>query len=142
MGIAYRYVETASLIVTIWDGEITSAQWTDLALRQVNDPDWSQARRRLTDTRTADTSSITDADAHAISAIYQQANANGRAVRLAIVAHHGRGIAQQVEHSLNTPGVTAIVFNDIDIATRWLSVDTDDAFATIHDLRRELRDPR
>jgi hypothetical protein len=139
MGIAHRYVETADLIVTIWHGQVTSAQWADHARRQVSDPNWSQARKRLTDTTTADTSILTDVDARAIAAIYQPASASVRGVRHAIVAHHNREIAQQPELNLDAPGVTAIVFNAVAIATTWLSVDTDEVLATIDDLRRELR---
>jgi len=139
MGIAYRYVEGASLIVTVWDGRVTSGEWADLARRQADDPAFLLARRRLTDARTADASSIAD-DALAVSAMFEPADTNVGGVRLAVVTNYSREIAQQAEAGRDARGVTTIVFNDIDTATAWLDVDTDIASAAIRDLRKELPD--
>jgi hypothetical protein len=137
MGIAYRYVEGANLIVTVWDGRVTSGEWADLARRQANDPTFLLARRRLTDARTAEASSIAG-DALAISGMFQPADTNVGGVRLAVVTNYSREIAQQAEHSRDARGVTTIVFNNIATATAWLDVDTDITSATIRDLHEQL----
>ena len=142
MAIAHRYIDTENLIVIVWDGTVTAAEWADAVRRQIVDPNWSQARRRLIDARTADTSGLRPADAGAISVILQRADANVAAVRLAIVASHGREIARYAENRLDTPGLTTIVFNDIATANAWLGVDAHSVLEALSDLRRELRDPR
>jgi hypothetical protein len=141
MGVAYQYVEDADLIVTIWDGRVTSAEWTDLTRRQATDANFARARRRLADARTADVSSITD-DALEISAIYQPADTNVGDVRLAIVTNYSRELAKRTEHSRDARDVTAIVFNSIHTATAWLDVDIDIVSAAIRDLRDDLPDNR
>ena len=142
MGTANRYVEAANVFVTVWDGKVTPAEWADVARRQVVDPNWSRAQRRLTDARTADTSAITDDDANEISTVYQRADAEFGGVRIAFVANHTRDMAQLVGRSLAGNGVTTIVFYDLDTASAWLDVDAQVVSATVHDLRQELRGPQ
>jgi hypothetical protein len=142
MATTYRYIEAASVFVTVWDGKVTAAEWADVARRQVVDPNWSRAKRRLTDARTADTSAITDDDANEISTVYMRDNAEFAGVRIAFVANHSRDVAQLVERALAGNGVTTIVFYDLDTASAWLDVDTQVVSATVHDLRQELRRPQ
>ena len=139
MATAYRYVEAANVFVTVWDGMVTAAEWGDVARRQVVDPNWSRAQRRLTDARTADTSAITDDDANGISTVYMRADAEFSGVRIAFVANQSRDVAQLVEGALAGKGVTTIVFYDLDTASAWLGVDTKVVSTTVHDLRQELR---
>lgn len=141
MGIASRHIPVADVIVTVWDGRVTSAELTDLARRQVIDSEWSHCRKRITDARTADTSAFTADDAYMISAIYEPGNVNMGSVKLAILTSQSPEIAQWAEHSFDTRGITAIVFNDAETASVWLSVDADTVLATIRDLRHELRNP-
>jgi hypothetical protein len=141
MGSAYRYIPVADVIVTVWDGRVTSAELTELALRQVVDSDWSHCRKRITDARTADTSGFTADDAHTICAIYEPGNANMASVKLAILSSRSPEIAQWAERSLDGRGISAIVFNDAETASAWLSVDADTVLTTIRHLRHELRDP-
>jgi hypothetical protein len=138
MGIAYRYVEGANLIVTVWDGRVTSAEWTDLACRQADDSTFLRARRRLTDARTANVSNLAD-NALAISARFQ-GNIGG--VRLAVVTNFSREIAHKAENSPDARDITSIAFNNIETATAWLDVDTDIVSAAIRLLHGVLRDQR
>jgi hypothetical protein len=138
MRIAYRYVEAANLLVTILDGDVAAAEVLEFAHRQVADPNFSRAQRRLTDARTAGRCAITDDDSDAISAIYRAAVANVR-VKQAIVGGNGAAPSRSTDGS-HTNGVTTIMFNDIDTAIAWLDLGSDTVLATITDIRSELRD--
>ena len=139
MGIAHRYVEAADVIVTVWDGLVTPAEWSEVVRRQLAGPSSSRGKRRLTDTRTADPSSITASDVEAISATYERAEMETSGVKLAIVANKGWATAQQVETAMRKLGVSTVVFNDVHTACAWLGVDPDLVAATIHEIRQELR---
>jgi hypothetical protein len=141
VGIARRLVEGPDLIVTVWDGLVTAAEWADTVQSQVTDPNHSLSRRRLTDARTADSSNITEADVAAISTSYANAGVALSGVKLAIVANEGWATAQQVEAGMNNLGVTTVVFSDVHTACIWLGVDPGPAVAAINELRRELRGP-
>jgi hypothetical protein len=141
MGIAGRHIEAPDLIVTVWDGSVTAAEWADTVQNQVAYPSNSKSMRRLTDARTADSSNITEDDVAAISASYARSGVPLSGVKLAIVANEGWATAQQVETSLSNLGVTTVVFSDAHTACVWLGVDPAVVVATINDLRRQLRSP-
>jgi hypothetical protein len=141
VGIARRHIEGPDLIVTVWDGLVTAAEWADTVQSQVTDPNHSMSTRRLTDARTADSSNITGDDVAAISATYATSGVALSGVKLAIVATEGWETAQQVETGMNNVGVTTVVFSDVHTACVWLGVDPAAAVAAINELRREMRGP-
>ena len=63
MAITHRYIDAANLIIIVWDGTVTTGEWTAAVQRQIVDPNWPRARSRLIDARTADISSLTADDA-------------------------------------------------------------------------------
>jgi hypothetical protein len=139
MAIAHRYIESAELIVTVWDGHIAADEWAAVARRQVAEPEWALGRLRLTDARTADTSDLTQSDIDGVSAIYRAADADLAGVTLAIVATDGWSTAEEAEQGLKEFGVATIVFNTVDTACLWLGADADLVKATIRDLREQVR---
>ena len=141
MGIARRQIKGSDLIVTVWNGLVTAAEWADTVQSQVADRNHSLSTRRLTDARTADSSNITEDDVAVISASYGRSGVALSGVKLAIVANEGWETAQQVETSMNNLGVTTVVFSDVHTACLWLGVDPATAVAAINELRREMRDP-
>ena len=141
VGIARRLVEGPDLIVTVWDGLVTAAEWAETVQSQVADENHARTRRRLTDARTADSSNITEDDVAVIAASYASSGVGLSGVKLAIVATEGWQTAQQVESSMNKLGVTTVVFSDVHTACVWLGADPAAAVAAVNELRRELRGP-
>jgi hypothetical protein len=138
MGIAHRYVESEDLIVTVWHGAVTWEQWAAVVRHQVSDPTWSYGRRRLTDARDADTSGLTPDHVDAISAMYDATGSGIGGTQLAIVANDVSALAEHVERSLVALRVTTFIFNSIEIACAWLSVDAGITHHVIAELRAEL----
>jgi hypothetical protein len=136
VGIARRSIESADLIVIVWDAKIDSAVWSQAVDGQVANQE--TASRRLTDVRTADSSTITEADVEAMATILGN-NLDVSGVKLAIVAAAGWNVAQQFEESTRKFGITTVVFNDVATACAWLGVDVAIASSAIDGLREQLR---
>jgi hypothetical protein len=139
MGIAHRYLDSVGLLVTVWDGQVSAAEWLALAQRHVSEPGFAAGARRLTDATTADISAITPADVEAVSAVYQTHDFQMQDVRLAIVARAGFEIAQRAERDYSELGARTIVFVDLPAACDWLGVDTEIVAPAIASLRQQLR---
>lgn len=139
MAIGHRYVEAVDLLITVWDGVITRADWAEVARRQVADPGWAPGYRRLTDATSADVSALTNDDVEAVASIYRATGAEMRGVKLAIVAYEGFELAQRSERDFHELGVTTFVFLDLSTACTWLGVPTDVAFEVVAALRAEIR---
>jgi hypothetical protein len=139
MGIAHRYLDGIDLLVTVWDGRISGAEWLALAQRHVTEPGFAAGARRLTDATSADISDLTTADVDAVSAIYDEHGFEMQSVRLAIVARAGFEIAQRAEHDYAELGARTIVFVDVIAACDWLGVDPEVVQPAIATLREELR---
>jgi hypothetical protein len=141
LGIAYRFLDDADVIVTVWDGTVTPAEWADAIARHGESPEWLKGKRRLTDARTADPSGITPEDVDAVSANYGP-GIQATDARLAIVASDGWALAQQVESTMRKLGLTTVVFNDVHTACAWLGVDADLVSVATREIRQELRGAR
>ena len=139
MGIAHRYLDSADLLVTVWDGPIRGEEWLALAQRHVNEPGFAEGTRRLTDATTADISELTAADVEAVSALYQEHALEMQEVRLAIVARAGFEIAQRAERDYAELGARTIVFVELAAACDWLGVDPEVVAPAIAGLREGLR---
>ena len=139
LGIARKFVEGADLVVTVWDGAVTAAEWAEVVQGQVGDARAHDGNRRLADLRTIDLSSITAADVEAITAAFQAVDIDRSRVRFAIVVDAGWGIAQRAEEHMGAQGATTVTFNDVYAACAWLGVDFTVALATITELRKDLR---
>jgi hypothetical protein len=136
VGIARRSIEAADLVVIVWDGKVDSAVWSRAVDGQVANQE--TASKRLTDLRTADSSSITEADVEAMATVLGN-NLDVSGVKLAIVAAAGWSVAQQFEESSRKFGITTVVFNDVQTACAWLGVDTAITSSAINELRAQLR---
>jgi len=139
LGIARRFVEAADLVVTVWDGAVTAAEWADVVQGQVGDARASEGNRRLADLRTIDFSNITAADVETITSAFQAVEIDRSRVRFAVVVDEGWVIAQHAEERMGAQGATTVTFNDMYSACAWLGVDPSIALATIAELRSELR---
>ena len=139
MGIAHRHLDDVDLLVTVWDGQVSAAEWLELARRHVSEPGFAAGTRRLTDATTADISALTPADVEAVSAIYHEHEFEMQDVRLAIVARAGFEIAQRAEHDYAELGARTIVFVDLHAACDWLGVDAGVVAPAIAALREQLR---
>ena len=139
MAIARRLIDTADLIVAVWDGTVTAEMWSSFVDQQVANPDAAQAKKRLTDARTATVVGIAEREVDAVSETYDRSEIQVSNTRLAIIATEGWPIAQMVERSMRAVGVTTVVFANVHVACTWLGVDAEPVLATIGELRQELR---
>jgi hypothetical protein len=139
LGIARKFVEGADLVVTVWDGAVTAADWAEVVQGQVGDARASEGSRRLADLRTIDVSNITAADVEAVTSAFQAVEIDRSRVRFAVVVDEGWGIAQQAEEHMGAQGATTVTFNDLYAACAWLGVDAQVALTTIAELRKDLR---
>jgi hypothetical protein len=98
LGIALRYLESVDMIVTVWDGVVTAADWTQAIRAELANPDSALGNRRMTDARTAEVPGISEEQVEAILDEYKNVDVVVSRVRLAMVvtdgwniAHGGRG---------------------------------------------------
>ena len=140
MGIANLYVETDDLHVIVWDGTVSGAEWKqNIGEQTVGDPAWPRGRRRLIDLTTLDPSSLSSNDIDTVIAYGRERIQQVAGRRQAIVALTAWDLAQEFAQRSRELGATTIVFDRLDAACRWLSVDTAAARSVVASLRGELR---
>ncbi|MGO9872284.1 MAG: hypothetical protein ACLPVY_00675, partial [Acidimicrobiia bacterium] len=77
--------------------------------------------------------------ADAISAIYEATGTGIGGTQLAIVANDVSALAHNVEQSLAALRVTTYVFNNVEVACRWVTADLLTVLHSIRELRTELQ---
>ena len=139
MGIAYRMDKSQGLMTIVWDGVITADDWRAHLEEMLADPEWPAGPRNLTDLRSADVSSITEADQAEVVSLYAPHLDKLRGMKSAAVAGDNFEPSTAFEANQSPTGLSLIIFNDLLNACTWLGVDKGTAQATITELRNELR---
>ena len=140
MGIASVYVEPGDLLVVIWDGKISLAEWEQAVRGQLDDESgWRQGRRRLVDLTTADVSELESADVkHVVETTAQRIQSVGGR-RQAIVTTVDWDLANEFARRSTQIGALTIVFDRLEPACDWLGVEASVMRPYLDTLRTELR---
>ena len=140
VSIAYEFIERDDLLVVVWDGLVSGADWTEFVdQRMVDNPNWPPGKRAIADILTVDPSSLSVTDVAAVTGVYRTLARNFTGKRIAIVAAAGWDIAVEYEQHIDRLGSTTIVFNQIESACGWLGVDARSTREVIRTLRAGLR---
>jgi hypothetical protein len=87
LGIASGYVESDDVLVIVWDGPVSGAEWKqNVGERLEEDPAWPRGRRRLIDLTTLDPSEITASDIEVVIAFGRERIHHVAGRRQAVVA--------------------------------------------------------
>ena len=139
MAIGSVYVEAADLLVVVWDGRVTLAEWQAAIARQLADESsgW-QARRRLADLTTAAPSEIAPADLKQI--VETTAPQVPRfASRLAIITRVDWTLAGEFAERVTAAGAATTVFDRLETACSWLGIEVAVVRPSLEGLRDALR---
>lgn len=140
MGIANLYVDSDDLHVIVWDGTVSGADWKqNVGDQTMSDPAWPRGRRRLIDLTTLDPSELSSNDIETVIAYGRERIHEVAGRRQAIVALTAWDLAQEFARRSSELGATTIVFDRLDAACRWLSVDVAAARSIAANLREKLR---
>lgn len=140
MGIASDYVESDDLLVIVWDGQVSGAEWKQNVGQQVaDDPAWPRGRRRLIDLTTLDPSEINSSDIEVVIAFGRERIHAVAGRRQAVVAVLAWDLAQEFARRSTELGATTIVFDRLEPACVWLGVDPAAARPVARQLRARLR---
>ena len=134
------YIEPGDLLVVVWDGEVTLAEWEESVRGQLDaDLDWRHGRRRLVDLTTADLSALESADVkHVVeTTVPQVRSVAGR--RQAIVSTADAELANQFAQRSTKIGALTVVFDRLESACEWLGVDAVAMRPYLETLREELQ---
>jgi hypothetical protein len=139
LGIALQYIESVDLIVTVWDGVVTAADWSEAIQAELDDPESARGNRRMTDARTARAPDISEQQVESILDAYKNVDVVVARIRLAMVVTEGWNLAQVVQARMRSSGVTTVLFSDLHAACAWFDIDADAVTATTTALRTQLR---
>ncbi len=140
MGIASDYVEADDVLVIVWDGQVSGAEWKqNVGDRLEYDPAWPRGRRRLIDLTTLDPSEISASDIEVVIAFGRERIHHVAGRRQAVVAVLAWDLAQEFARRSTELGATTIVFDRLDAACAWLGVDPAAARPVARQLRAGLR---
>jgi hypothetical protein len=141
VGIAAEYVEADDLLVVVWHGLVSGAEWRQFVGRRVTTQEsWPAGRRRLADLSTLDPSLLSTADIENVLPLYRDRIGNLIASRQAIVAALAWDLARDFERRIDGLGATTVVFDRVDDACHWLGTDPVSTRQVITTLRDSLRD--
>jgi hypothetical protein len=143
MGITSIYLEADDLMVGVWHGTVSGAEWQDFTRRQLaDDPNWPPGKRHLTDLTTFDPSELNVEDLDVVAGLYSDRITKIARRRQAIVASSGWEIARAFERRMQRLGATTVVFNSVAAACNWLGADLESMRGIIGELRDDLRRAR
>jgi hypothetical protein len=142
MGIASVYVDSDDLLVIVWHGRVSGAEWKQNVDAQLgDDPTWPRGRRRLIDLMSLGPSDLSSADIETVIS-FGRGRILDTGSRQAVVASRAWDLAWDLAGEFarrsNELGSTTIVFDRIDWACAWLGVDPDSLRPVIATLRTEL----
>jgi hypothetical protein len=140
VGIGSEYIEAEDLLLVVWHGTVTGAEWEAFVRqRLLEEPRWPIGKRRLADITTFEPSRLGPADVDTITDLYLDRLHNLVGSRQAIVASQGWDLARKFERNIDRLGATTIVFNSLDDACAWLGIDAETARERLTTLRSSLR---
>ena len=139
MGIAYSCDKDKGISYEVWEGLITGSDWVAHIRRQVADREWPAGDKSVTDVQMVSSdSSIEKADLEQVMAIYRAQPAKLAQGRAAVVASQEFRSSQLFQIFTSRHGFRLIVFNDLNLACKWLGIDTKDAERSVNLLRAKL----
>jgi hypothetical protein len=139
MGITTIYLEADDLMISVWHGVVSGAEWEQMVRRNLaDDPLWPRGRRHLADLTTFDPAELTIEDVDTVAAIGREHIENFAGRRQAIVATLGWDLARNYERRA-LDGATTIVFTNVRDACAWLGIDPVRAGKIVAELRAEAR---
>ncbi len=144
MSIIYRIDKDRGVAFSVWQGEVTPADFLAKLRAELADPDWPPRRRaHLVDLRTyavrEDAAAVEAAISTAIG-IYAERRDKVARMRMAIVASDAFAHALSFQR-LSLPGpLKVIVFNSLPTACAWLGLDMMDAERALEELRSAGRE--
>ena len=138
MGIAYDFHD--DLALEVWEGTVTLDEWLDLVCKQATDPEWPARRGMgLTDLRYGVPDlAIGEAEIRRVAALYGIHREKIVRTRVALVAGEAFRKSRLFGHFMANYGLTVIVFDDLDMACKWLGVDAGKVQHAIEGLRARL----
>jgi hypothetical protein len=141
MGIASQYLENDELLVVVWHGRVSGAEWEHFAREQLaGDPNWPIGKRRFADITTLEPSLLSLADIETVTALFRDRVHNLAGSRQAIVATLAWDLAREYERHIDRLGSTTIVFNQFQTGCTWLGIDPVSTADVVATLRTRLRD--
>jgi hypothetical protein len=136
MGIVYRIDKEKGCTVVRWDGVVAADAFLAHVKHLSSDPDWPPPRRlHLTDLHTTSLDvSMDEAIIEKAAEIYGEHRDQIAGMKVAIVAGKSFNKAVLFERAIARYGATAIVFNFLDSACRWLGIDFKEVRQTLRQL--------
>jgi hypothetical protein len=141
MGIAYRVDGPQGISVSSWTGEVTREEAMRHLAALAETPEWSSARRILTDLTGLSASALPDRDqvAEIADAFVSQLSDRAQPAKWAIVASSAFNRALQFGDEVGDSDRRVLVFLDLASACIWLGVDLDQVRAALDTRRAEAR---
>ena len=140
MGILFKCHKEIGCTFELWDQTVSLEQWLESSAKLVVDPEWPTCRKHLTDLRPGDTiSSIYDSDLTEISELFSIYAERLAGLKLAIVAQKNQRRPELFAQVVSSIGVEATVFQSLEDACAWLSLDFAQAENVLLSLRAQLR---
>ena len=141
MSIVYRIDEKLGATLVVWTGVVTADEFLAHVGRLSSDAGWPPPERlHLSDLRVAtlDTS-LDEATIDEAASLYARHRQKIEKMKVAIVAGTGFEKAVAFERVLERHGATAIVFNFLDSARKWLNIDADETNRAVQELYARSR---
>ena len=140
MPIASRCEPEISLIIDVYDGEVTLDEWRDHIAALLDNPAWRATTRSLSDMSSAHLPRLSDDERAIMFALFQTDRLRVAGRRMAIIAGGSGSVEREVEQSaIDKLGARAIVFSSLTAACIWLGVDENSTQIAIDELRASLQ---
>jgi hypothetical protein len=141
VGVAFMTEVNQGLTVTVWDGDLSVAEWRDQVETLISSKDLRRCDRFLTDVRGAgDVSTIDDTAIRAMAARFSVAASVG--AQVALVAPQLFNGAQTFRDAAAEHGLRTRVFLDMASACDFLAVDVEAVALSVEQLRKYIRSAR
>ncbi len=139
MGIAYSCDKDKGVSYEVWAGVVTGVEWLEHVRRQVADPEWPAGDRSLTDLqKVSRNSSIGKTEMEQVVALYKAQPAKLAQGRAAVVAGQDFRLSPLFNIFTSRHGFRLIVFNEVNLACKWLGLDPVEAERSVVRLRAKL----
>jgi hypothetical protein len=140
MGIVHHIDRQKGVVLVVWDGQVTWANWYEHARVLRADPDWPMIQRFLVDLQSVtDTSSIADEEIDQIKTVFTSGQPVLVGKRSAIIASREFRRASRFAKLVERFGTSTVVFNNLDTACLFLDIDFMETHKTLERLRTKLR---
>ena len=141
MGIRYHIDKENGITFVLWDGVVTADEFLAHVRRLSSDVDWPpQKRLHLSDLQSTSLDPSMDEPIIIKAAeIYGEQQDKIANMKVAIVADEAFNKAVVFERVISRYGTSAIVFNLLTTACKWLGIDVDEAKPMLERLQTQSR---